>query len=163
MKKKLILVAFIGLFLLTGCGTNETKTSKGTLNSGTLNCTKAEYDEDGYKTTDTMVIKYKKNIVTNVSETNVSEMDPDTIDISLAFGNLFAEALSKLDGMNVKYTKLSDNELEFTIDVDYSKVDLEKVKDTFGDAYDESQSSMYTKDVSLDTFKADILDGYTCK
>lgn len=163
MKKKLILVAFIGLFLLAGCGTNETKTDKSTSNSGTLNCTKTEYDEDGYKTTDTMVIKYKKNIVTNVSETNVSEMDSDVIDTSFAFGNLFAEALNKLDGMAVKYTKLNNNELEFTIDVDYSKIDLEKVKETFGDAYDESQASMYTKDVSLDTFKADILDGYTCK
>lgn len=163
MKKKLILVAFIGLFLLAGCGADETKTNQGTSSSGTLSCTKTEYDEDGYKTTDTMIVKYKKNIVTNVSETNVSEMDTDIIDMSLSFGNLFAEALNEIDGMDVKYTKLSDNELEFTIDVDYSKIDLEKIKEAFGDAYDESQATMYTKNVSLDTFKTDILSDYTCE
>lgn len=163
MKKKLILVAFIGLFLLAGCSTNETKTNQGNSSSGTLSCTKIEYDEDGYKTTDTMIVKYKKNIVTNVSETNVSETDKDIIDISLSFGNLFAEALNEIDGMSVKYTKLSDNELQFTIDVDYSKIDLEKVKETFGDAYDESQATMYTKNVTLDTFKADVLSDYTCE
>lgn len=163
MKKKLILVAFIGLFLLAGCGVDETKTNQGTSNGGTLSCTKIEYDEDGYKITDTMVVKYKKNIVTNISETNVSEMDTNIIDISLSFGNLFAEALNKIDGINIKYTKLDENQLQFTIDVDYSKVELEQVKEAFGDAYDDSQATMYTKNVTLDTFKADILSDYTCE
>lgn len=162
MNKKLILVTLISLFLLAGCGTDNSDSSKIS-NTGTLNCTKIEYDEDGYKTTDTMIVKYKKNIVTNVSETNVSEMDTDIIDMSLSFSNLFAEALNKIDGINAKYTKLDENQLQFTIDVDYSKVELEQVKEAFGDAYDDSQSTMYTKNISLDTFKADILSDYTCE
>lgn len=162
MKKKLILVAFISLFLLVGCGTNSSDSSK-VLNTGTLKCTKTEYDEEGYKTTDTMIVKYKKNIVTSVSETNISEMDASIIDISLSFGNLFAKALNEIEGINVEYTKLNEKQLQFTIDVDYSKVELEKVKEVFGDTYDNSQASMYTKNISLDTFKADILNDYTCE
>lgn len=153
MKKKLLISSIFALVLLTGCGTTEE----------TLNCTKTEYDEDGYKTTDTMVVKYKNNIVTSVSETNVSEIDSSIMDMTLSFGNLFAEKLSEIDGINVKYTKVNEKTLQFTIDVDYSKVELDKVKQILGDAYDEKQASMYTKNIKLDTFKNDILNNYTCE
>lgn len=153
MKKKLLISSIFVLMLLTGCGATEE----------TLNCTKTEYDEDGYKTTDTMVVKYKNNIVTSVSETNVSEIDSSIMDMTLSFGNLFAEKLSEIDGINVKYTKVNEKTLQFTVDVDYSKVELDKVKQILGDAYDEKQASMYTKNIKLDTFKNDILNNYTCE
>lgn len=162
MKKKLLIGIVFCLILLTGCGTNENNSGKD-LTKGTLTCTKTEYDEDGYKKTDTMVVKYKNNIVTSVSETNVSEIDSSIMDMTLAFGNLFAEKLSEIDGINVKYTKVNEKTLQFTIDVDYAKVELDKVKQILGDAYDDKQASMYTKNVKLDTFKNDILNNYTCE
>lgn len=162
MKKKMLIGIIFCLILLTGCGTSESNSSKD-ISKGTLNCTKTEYDDDGYKITDTMVVKYKNNIVTSVSETNIAEVNPDYIDMTLSFGNLFAEKLSEIDGINIKYTKTNDKTLQFTIDVDYSKVELDKIKQTLGDAYDEKQASMYTKNVSLNTFKNDILSDYTCE
>lgn len=153
--KKLIILSSILCLLLTGCGSNS--------NSGTLNCTKIEYDEDGYKTTDTMIVNYKNGVVTSVSETDVSEMDADYIDFTLSFGNLFAEALNKIDGLNVEYTKIDDSTLQYTMSIDYSKVELDKVKEAFGDAYDDNQASMYTKNISLEVFKTDILNDYTCE
>ena len=161
MKKKMLIGIIFCLILLTGCGTTESNSSQD-ISTGTLNCTKTEYD-DGYKITDTMVVKYKNNIVTSISETNIAEMNPDYIDMALSFGNLFAEKLSEIDGINVKYTKTDDKTLQFTIDVDYSKVELDKIKQTLGDAFDEKQASMYTKNVSLNTFKNDILSDYTCE
>ena len=162
MKKKMLIGIIFCLILLTGCGTSESNSSKD-ISKGTLNCTKPEYDDDGYKITDTMVVKYKNNIVTSVSETNIAEVNPDYIDMTLSFGNLFAEKLSEIDGINIKYTKTNDKTLQFTIDVDYSKVELDKIKQTLGDAYDEKQASMYTKNVSINTFKNDILSDYTCE
>lgn len=153
MKKKLLISSIFVLMLLTGCGATEE----------TLNCTKTEYDEDGYKITDTMVVKYKNNTVTYITETNTAEMDPELIDMTLSFGNLFAEKLSEIDGLNIKYTKTDEKTLQYTIDVDYSKIELDKIKQTLGDSYEEKQASMYTKNVSLDTFKNDILSGYTCE
>lgn len=162
MKKNVLISIVLCLILLTGCGTTENNSDKN-MDKGTLKCTKTEYDEDGYKTTDEMIVTYKKDIVTSVSETNVSEIDPSVIDMTLSFGNLFAEKLSEIDGLNVEYTKVNEKTLQFTINVDYSKVELDKVKQVFGDAYDEKQSSMYTKNIELDTFKKDILSNYTCE
>ena len=162
MKKNLLISIILCLILLTACGTTENNSDKN-VDKGTLKCTKTEYDEDGYKTTDEMIVTYKKDIVTSVLETNVSEIDPSVIDMTLSFGNLFAEKLSEIDGLNVEYTKVNEKTLQFTINVDYSKVELDKVKQVFGDAYDEKQSSMYTKNIELDTFKKDILSNYTCE
>lgn len=153
--KKILIFSCVLCLLLTGCGSN--------LNSGTLNCTKIEYDEDGYKTTDTMVVNYKNDKVTTLTETNVSEMDADYIDFTLSFGQLFAESLSKIEGLTAEYSKVDNSTLQYIITVDYTKIDLNNVKDVLGDSFDETQASMYTNNVSLEKFKSDILSDYTCK
>lgn len=153
--KKLIILSSILCLLLTGCGSNS--------NSGTLNCTKIEYDEDGYKTTDTMVVNYKNDKVVTIKETIVSEMDANYIDFTLSFGQMFAESLNQIEGLTAEYTKLDSNNLQYVMTVDYNKIDVNNVKNVLGDSFDENQESMYTNDISLDKFKSDILNGYTCK
>ena len=56
--KKIVIFSCILCLLLTGCGSN--------LNSGTLNCTKIEYDEDGYKT----CVLYADKIVESLKPEN---------------------------------------------------------------------------------------------
>ena len=153
--KKLIILSSILCLLITGCSSNS--------NSGTLNCTKIDYDDEGYKTTNTMVVNYKNDKVTTVTETIVSEMDSNYIDFTLSFGKTFAESLNEIEGLTAEYTKLDSNNLQYVMTVDYNKIDVDNVKEVLGDSFDENQESMYTNDVSLEKFKSDILNGYTCE
>lgn len=154
MKKSFILISVLSL-LLIGCTPSSKK--------GTLNCTKTEYDTDGYKITETIVVNYKNNKVTTIEQTNLSEMDSAYIDFSLSFGQNFAKALNEIEGLNAEYSKFNNNTLKFTINIDYNKIDINDVKNVFGDSFDETQEAMYTKDVSLSDFKENILNDYTCE
>ena len=154
MRKSLIvLLAIFSLTLITGCGKS---------NSGTLKCTKTETDEDGYKITDTMEITYKNKKITNIKNTNVSEMDEDIIDMSLSFGEAFAESLNEIDGFNVKYSKEDDNKLKLTMEVDYSKLDKDALNELMKD--EDSENEFYSEeDPDIDSFKEEYLEDYTCK
>lgn len=163
--KKGILIILISLILLSGCGDkNNSKTSDDNINkTKTLTCTKTETDEDGYNTTDTMEITYENNKILKVKETNESEMDPDMIDLTYGFGTLFASAFNTIDGLQAKYTKENDNIIKFTIEVDYTKFDVNKLKEALGSMYDEEANTIYsTNDITLEEFKTKNLDGYTC-
>ena len=149
--------------------TDNTKTSSKNniinkiLGEKTLTCSKTETDEDGYETIDDMVITYKNNKVTKVKETNTSKMDSSYIELTLSFGIVFAEAFNTIDGLNVEYSKISDDTLQFVMEVDYSKINADNIKEVLGDLYDDSQDTIYmANNLSLDKFKKDNLDGYTC-
>lgn len=158
--KRLFLVAVIFLLCTTGCGKEENNTSSAN-DSGTLTCTKVENNEDGYNVEDTMSVTYKDNIVTKVEETTIEEMDSDMIDLTVSFGTLFANTLNEVDGLEVSYSKASDTSVKYTIAVDYTNIDLEALKTAFGDDFDED--SFYAdSNVTLDKFKTENLDGYTC-
>lgn len=167
MKKRLILlsaVLFMGL-LLTGCGSQSDGSSKGGIfgNSGTKTCTKTSVDEDGYNTTDTMVITYKKDKVTVVEDTNISETDPDYIDFSLNFGTAFAEKLSEVNGFDVKYSKEGNNKIKMYMKVDFNKIDVNDIKDKLGDLYSEDDAFYSKNDITIDDFINENLSDYTCK
>lgn len=160
--KKSLLVLLIGvMFFVTGCGSNEEE-SKTADNSGTLTCTKSETNEDGYNVKDTMVVTYSDKKVIKVEETNIEEMDSDTADMTVSFGQLFATSLNEISGFNVSYEKETDTSVKYKITVDYTTLDLTQLKETFGDDFDES--SFYSDtDITIDEFKSNNLVDYTCE
>lgn len=127
----------------------------------TLTCTKTETDEDGYKTNDTMEITYKNNKLLKVKEINESETASNMINLIYNFGTIFAKAFNTIDGLNAEYTKEDNNVIKFIIEVDYTKLDVVKLKEALGDMYNEEANTIYsTNDITLDEFKSKSLDIY---
>lgn len=160
MKKNYLfgfLVSFLLAFVLTGCGIY----SKEKI----LTCTKEETDDDGYKIVDTMEVTYNKSRVLKLKATNITETDPDYIDFSFEFGQAFAEKFNQIKGIKMEYQKIDNNKLQLVMDVNYNELELEQMKELFGDAYDEnSEKNLYrSKDFTIDEFKEENLEGYTCK
>lgn len=168
MKKSIMLLSaiFVSCILLTGCGNSEGNSTGGGIlnsNSGTKTCTKTSVDEDGYNTTDTMVVTYKKNKVTLVEDTNVSETDPQYIDFSLNIGKAFAEKLSEVNGFTIEYSKENDNKIKMYMKVDFNKIDVNDVKEKLGDLYSEDEAFYSKQDITIDDFISNNLSDYTCK
>ena len=162
MKKTFnLLILFAICIMLVGCGENNSKLDSNS-NSGKLTCTKTETDENGYKMEDTMIIDYKNNKLTKVQETSIQEMDKDTLDMSLSFGQLFADKLNEIDGFNATYSKESDTKLKTVVIVDYTKFDANKVKEVLGSDIDTDGAFYTNNEVDLDTFKETSLKDYTC-
>lgn len=166
MKK--CVMGIVGLLILlsvTGCGNfgtfNSDKVETKDENSGTLKCTKVE-TEDGKNIDDTMVVTYKDNKVTKVENTNVTEMDASMVDLTVSFGTAFASKLNELNGFNVNYSKIDDTKVKYVITVNFEELDVEQLKSTFGEDFDE-ESFYSSKDVSLDNFKENNLSDYTCE
>lgn len=145
------LVAFC-LFAFTGCGTGPK----------TLSCEKVTTDENGYKTTDTINVTYENDKVTKVENINLSEMDASTVDATISFASLFATAFNEVNGMHVEYSKENDTTVKYVMTVDYNELDLDSLKETFGDSLDED-SFYSSKDITIDEFKEKNLADYTCK
>lgn len=165
MNKKVllsILVLFSCSFLLTGCGSNSNKNNNILSKKKTMTCTKEELDEDGLKTTDTMEITYNSKKVLKIKNINISESDPEYIDIQLNIGNAFAEKLSELDGIDAKYEKTDNNEIKLTMNIDYNKINPEQIKETLDNSDDETNSIYSFTNYTIDEFKKELLDGYTC-
>lgn len=152
-------IVFVLVLLLSGCGKESISLSK----EKTMTCTKTTTDEDGYKTDDKMEITYKNNKVTKVTNTNISETDPDILDMTYSFMTAFAEKFNKVDGMNVVYTKEGTNQIKFVMSVDYAKLNVDSIKENLGDLYDEDDSFYGDTDITIDEFKENYLEGYTCK
>lgn len=167
------LLTLMVCFCLTGCGEknneNTNNNNNGNNNNTTndnkksvLSCTKTETDEDGYITTDTMNITYQNNTISKIENINISEMDSDVLEASYSLSSVLATSLNEIDGLEVVYTKESNTSLKYTMTVDYDKLDLETLKETLGDLSDDS-TFYSSKEVNLDKFKQNYLQGYTCK
>lgn len=151
MKKYVILMCAIGVMLFT-TGCEKTKT---------LNCTKTETDDEGYKTTETIVVTSKNDKVSKVEQTSIQEMEADLVDSTISFGETFSSAFNEIDGMDMKYSKESETSIKLTMNVDFAKLDMDKLKEAFGsDLTDESFYS--AKDMTVEEFKKENLEGYTC-
>lgn len=163
MKKKLLIIAMLfSVLLITGCGTTNTGT--GVLNSKkTMVCTKETVDEDGYKTTETMEVTYNSSKVLKVKSTSISETDPSFVELQLSFGNAFAEKFSEIDGLDASYSKVDNNKIKMIIEVDYGKIKPEQIKKALGDLYSEEDSFYNKTNYTIEDFKSENLDGYTCK
>jgi hypothetical protein len=151
MKKIVIVSVLILVLLITGC---EGKTK-------TLTCTK-ESVEDNLKTSEEMLVSYKNNKVFKITQTTIEEMDPDLIDTTISFGENFASTLNQVDGFEVNYSKESNNSVKYQITMDYSKMDMNKLKELFGDDWNE-EDYIKAKDQDIEEFKKERLEGYSCK
>ncbi len=141
----------IGVMLFT-TGCEKTKT---------LNCTKTETDDEGYKTTETIIVTSKNDKVSKVEQTSIQEMAADLVDSTISFGETFSSAFNEIDGMDMKYSKESETSIKLTMSVDFAKLDMDKLKEAFGsDLTDESFYS--AKDKTVEEFKNENLEGYTC-
>jgi hypothetical protein len=170
MKKILasLLAVAICLSLITGCGsTNNNNNTGSSKNSGKLSCNKVETDDDGYKTTDELIVTYKDDKVIKVEDTNIAETDSDYIDFTLSFGQLFAQAFNQIDGMQVEYSKVDDDKIKYVMSVDYTILDVEALNDLISDMDTSSESTndlFYSqKDISINDFRSNYLNEYTCE
>lgn len=166
MKKSLlsILCLLVTIGMMTGCDSNERKNEeKSDSFSGKLTCTRSETDEDGYETSYEMIVNYKNDKVTTVEETSIAKMDKDVVDASYTFTSLFAEVLNKIDGMKVTYSKEGEDALKSIVKVDYSKINVNQIKEALGESFDNTNAFYKNEATSLEDFKKQNLTDYTCK
>lgn len=172
MKKILIgsLISFIVLFS-TGCNNNSTNEKVNKVkdnNSGTLVCTKSETDEDNMTTDDTIKIQYKNNIVKKVESSTIIQTLPEYIDMSISLSQTLAEQFNEVNGLNYKVSKKDDSHIETLISVDYDKIDVDKLNKLLSTDDDEEENNTFinsikNKNLTLDEYKSQNLDGYSCK
>lgn len=170
MKKILLnsLLLITAITLVTGCGNsnnqslNNNSKNKNNTSSNKLTCTKTETDEDGYETNSTVTITSKNGKVVKATQEDINKMDESIIEASYSFGKIFAEAFKKIDGISASYEKVDSTTLKSKVEVDYTKINIDKLKETLGDAF--TGDSIYSKsDITLDDFKKNYLDNYDCK
>lgn len=169
MKKVFIIFSVLSLIIfIAGCDETTNKVSKNEKN-GTLVCTKNTTDEDGFTTDETMTIEYKNNIVKNVNDSSVIQTDSEYIDFTISIGQALAEQFNSIDGMSYQFSKKDDSHINAVINVDYDKIDVDKLKELASEFDDEESnsnnfiSSIKNKNLTLDEFKSQNLDGYSCK
>lgn len=155
MKKYVIsIVILLACMISLGCGKKEEMKQ--------LECFKTEKDEKGYKTNTSMLISSKNGKVVKIDTNATSEVDPDTIDLSLSFGNSFATTLNEINGIEVSYEKVNEKELTYHMIIDFENLDLESLKSKMGESLEED-SFYFNKDISLEEFQKENLSGFTCK
>lgn len=151
MEKLFSILAIFVVILAAGCS-----------NTKTLKCSKETTDDDGYKTTETMNIKYNDQRVLSINQTSISEVNPEYIDLSIGFLSMYKQAFDGVDGVKFEINKIKDNTVKMAIDIDYVKLDVEKIKENFGE--EEMDDDMFTsKNITIESLKADKLNGYNCK
>ena len=140
------------VLLLSGCGITEK----------TMNCSRTKTDENGYKTEDKIIVKYQDNKVTNVEQTTIQEMSKEAASMAYSFGQLFSSKLNEIDGFNATYTQEDDTKIKSTVSVDYTKFDIDKVKEVLGSSVDTTDAFYTKKDLDIETFKSENLKDYSC-
>ena len=81
--------------------------------------------------------------------------------MTVSFGQLFAVALNEVDGFNVSYSKENDNSVKYIMNVNYDELNIDSLKEKFGDEFDEDEF-FASKNISIDDFKSKNLNDYTC-
>ena len=157
MKRILCALTISLLILVTGCSNTGINLS----GNKTLTCTKVETDDDGYKTTDEIKVTYNSSKVLKADIVSTSETDPEYIDLTIGFANLFKTAFDGIEGIKFEAVKAAENKMQSIMNIDYETLDIEKIKEAFGD---DSDDEFYSKkDFTIDEFKANYLEEYECK
>ena len=167
MKRNILFIFLMiaSLGLMTGCDKDNANTSNGGILSTkkTLVCSKENTDEEGYKTLENMEVVYKGTKVLSVKSTSTSETDPSIINFTLNIGKAMADKFSEIDGIYMNYEKVENNKIKITTEVDYKKIDINQMKEKLGSLFSEEDSLYSKNDITIDEFKANNLEGYTCK
>ena len=165
MKKKLLaIVLFILVLFSVGCGktSNNGKSKNGILNSKkTMTCYK-ETVEDGIKTSETAVITYTSKEVLSVKSTSVSSLDPTYAELQATILDAYIKELDGLDGISASFARDESNQTTMVLDVEFKKINPEQIKEKLGDLYSEEDSYLFKTDYTIEEFKAENLEGYTC-
>ena len=166
MKKNIFLfITILLLVISTGCA--KKGSSGGGILSGnkTMTCTKEETDESGYKTNEKMDIVYNSKKVVKVTSTNTTEMDSMVIDFAISAGTEIAKAFDKVDGISVKYTQENTNTIKYVMEIEFDKLKEEQLQQLINDLYGgetDAENLFDKKDVTIEEFRKDNLEGYTC-
>ena len=75
---------------------------------------------------------------------------------------LFSSKLNEIDGFNATYTQEDDTKIKSTVSVDYTKFDIDKVKEVLGSSVDTTDAFYTKKDLDIETFKSENLKDYSC-
>lgn len=165
MKKIVVLVAIFSLFFACGCekqeNTNNNSSNEEKEKIATIVCTK-ESEEDGVKQTDTFEITSKDNIVKKVTNSTVSQVEEDFLDLAISMSQKIIESFNEVDGMDASISKAGNDSYKISLTVDYDKIDVEQAKEKLGDMFD-SEDFLAEKDITVEQFKEKNLDGYECK
>ena len=162
--KKTLFAIFLSLLLvvsLTACKSN----GGSSLKKQTLICTKETKDSNGKKSSQKVVATYVNSKIDTVNSEIVTETDPKYIDVVISASSTIVDKLNSIDGLTVKYSKASKNEIKITMNMDYNKLDPKQIKETLGSLYSEEDSGLYNlKDVTISDLKKEMKkNGYSCK
>lgn len=88
-------------------------------------------------------------------------MDESEVKLAYNFGSVFTDAFKNMDGIDAKLEKVNNTSIKSIIEIDYTKLDANAIKEALGSMVEDS---IYSKsDITLDKFKSSYLEGYTCK
>ncbi len=156
---KTFLCSMLIVSLLTGCGKKEEEIAKVT-------CTMSAKDEFTEEV-DTGVIEYQGDKVLSVEQKSVYKILDEEItgeELAATLDDLteIASIYEDIDGYKVETEKLSDKEVSISLKIDYSKVNLDKIKEKLGDDY-VNQIFPDGLDVTVDKVKKNNFEGFECK
>lgn len=166
MKKFFMCFLIVGVvFFSTACGKDDAGDGKKDSKYETLTCTKSETDESGMKTETTAVVKYNSSDkkVTTLDQTVTTEVNASIADLTVSLSKAVADEFSKIDGISMTITKENDTTIKSVTKIDYTKINVENMKETLGDMFDEDNDMFSSADVTIDSLKSTALEGYTCK
>lgn len=151
MKKLVSIVGvfFLAIILLTGCGKDNENTTKkvdsseinsseqnkdiDTSGTGKLSCTRNADAGEGIDVSLRYELQYQDGIVLNLySEEKITTEDRSTLDEYEEAYKKIAANYKGLDYYNFNLTR-TDNSVMNTIDIDYQKVDINKLLDIEGE------------------------------
>lgn len=152
--KKMLIVSIFAILVLSGCNNGK---------SGTLTCSKTTIDDDNLKTIENIVVSYANDNVTNVENTTKIEIDPFMATFTYNLYNALITKFNEIDGFDASLSKEGDNVIVTKFNIDYKKLDVDKLKDLFGN--DNSNGVIYNTNlnITIDEFIKNNLDGYTCE
>ena len=147
-----IFIGILMVVLVSGCGTKEK----------TMTCTKEFVDSGNYKTTDTLEITYNSKSVLRIKNTTITETDAELMDLSLGVMKAYSMSFDGVEGITVDVNQVGDNKVKIETNVNYNEVNVENLREKLGSLVDDD-SYYSSSSFTIDQFKEEHLEGYTCE
>lgn len=156
-KISLVLILLTVIIFMPGCKMVDN------ISTMTWECEKESLDANGYKTIDKLTIKARDQYIKNLVSETLYEVDENSIESALEYGNKLSDAIKNCKGVSLKYTKHDDKTLKIVTKVDYEKVHQDELKNALGTYYSETDPMLSGKQVEFAKYKALYLKDYVCK